>query len=152
MLLLDDEGTLYQPRRRIDSIQISSTNMNILPIHNLILYHTYLSNNLTIGLVIAIITIHQDSPLYQLNLGPLYFFLGFTPLNREALHITVIKTHQLIRFHASLSPTSISSPLIKAFDEHAKEVTIHRQPFTPGSTSDLSGLAWIGGGLQIHSR
>lgn len=46
----------------------------------------------------------------------------------------MIKTHQLIRFHASLFPTSISSPLIKAFDEHAKEVTIHQQLFTPGST------------------
>lgn len=108
--------------------------MNILPIHNLILYLTYLSNHFTVGLVITIITIHQDSRLCQLNLRLLYFFLSFTPLNREALHITVIKTHQLIRFHASLPPTSISSLLIKAFDEHAKEVTIHQQLFTPGST------------------
>ena len=98
------------------------------------LYLTYLSNHLTIGLVIAIITIHQDSRLYQLNLRLVYLFLGFTPLNQEALHITVIKSHPLIHFHASLFTTSISLPLIKAFGEHAKEVSIHQQLFTPGST------------------
>ena len=107
--------------------------MNILPIHDLMLYLTYLSNHL-IGLVTTIITIHQNSRLHQLHLRLVYLFLSFTPLNREAHHITVIKTHQLIRFHASLPPTSISSPLIKAFDEHAKEVSIHQQLFTPGST------------------
>ena len=106
------------------------------------LYLTYLSNHLTIGLVITIITIHQDSRLYQLNFGLVYLFVGFTPLNREALHITMIKTHQPIRFHASLSPTPIPSPLTKAFDEHAKEVSIHQQLFTPGSTKlHLCGLA-----------
>ena len=61
MLLLDDEGPLYQPRRRMDLIRIDSTNMNILLIHNLILYLTYLSNHFTVGLVITVITIHQDS-------------------------------------------------------------------------------------------
>lgn len=60
MLLLDDEGPLYQPRRRMDLIRIDSTNMNILLIHNLILYLNYLSNHFTVGLVITIIAVYQD--------------------------------------------------------------------------------------------
>jgi hypothetical protein len=58
MLLLDDQDPLYQPWRRMDLIQIDSTNMDILPTHNLILYLTYLLNHFTVGLVITIITIH----------------------------------------------------------------------------------------------
>ena len=134
MLLLDDEGPLYQPQRRMDLIRTDSTKMNILLIHNLILYLTYLSNHFAVGLVIT--NYHRSSRFLTLPIkskAALFISQFYSPQSRGPSYYSDqdSPTHP---FSCFFIPRVNFITINQGFDEHAKEVTIHQQLFTPGST------------------